>query len=208
MKNPLSTTPNSRNAQILLDKALASDNPYLIGIAAHTYADTCSHQNFTGLREEWNAVYPWYNVFKSLVPNIGHAEAGHSPDVISEPWVDYRFGGSPIDNRERAYDAVAAIYARFQNKTKKGEAWNEVKDTLRDIIDCVDYDARIGKIVNLFETSGGIPRYDKDAWISAALDKSGEEIVMHQGFTSTDWYKFHQAAKVHFASAMEQVKDI
>jgi hypothetical protein len=82
--NPLSITPNSLNAQSILSNALAGNNPYLIGIAAHTCADTWSHQNFTGMREDWNAVYPWYDVFKSIVPNIGHAEAGHSPDVISE----------------------------------------------------------------------------------------------------------------------------
>lgn len=55
--NPLSTTPNSGNGNKLLPGALHSDNPYLIGIALHIFADTWSHQNFTGMQEEWNAVY-------------------------------------------------------------------------------------------------------------------------------------------------------
>ena len=56
-KNPLSTTPASPNATVVLKKALASGNPYLLGIALHTYADTWSHQNFTGMQEGWNSVY-------------------------------------------------------------------------------------------------------------------------------------------------------
>ena len=95
--NAFSTTPNSENAKILLGNALKSENPCLIGIALHTFADTWSHQNFTGFQEEWNSVYPEYNIFKRLVPNIGHAEAGHSPDVISEIWTDHRLG-EQIDN--------------------------------------------------------------------------------------------------------------
>ena len=79
--NPLSVTPNSANARAILSKTLDSDNPYLIGIALHTFADTWSHQNFTGLREEWNSVYPWYNVFKSIVPNIRSEE--HTSELQS-----------------------------------------------------------------------------------------------------------------------------
>jgi len=72
---------DSANARAVLKKALDSDNPCRLGIALHSYADTWSHQNFSGLQEPWNSVYPWYNIFKSIAPNIGHAEAGHLPDA-------------------------------------------------------------------------------------------------------------------------------
>ncbi len=52
LKNPLNTTPGSQNANVVLDAALAADDPYRLGIALHTFADTWSHQNFSGLREE------------------------------------------------------------------------------------------------------------------------------------------------------------
>jgi hypothetical protein len=206
-KNPLCTTPNSGNAKIIVEKALKGGNPYETGIALHTFADTWSHQNFTGLREEWNAIYPWYDVFKSLVPNIGHAEAGHSPDVISEKWTDYRFKGDAreIDNRQRAFDAIETIYQALQKSTGKGTPWNGVKTEFQKIINTTDYDDRI-KATSRF--LGGTPNYTKDAWIDDALVTEGNEVVMRKGFENTHWYRFHQAAKTHFAIVMELIKGI
>jgi hypothetical protein len=204
--NPLSTTPNSHKANKLLSASLDSDNPYLMGIALHTFADTWSHQNFTGMREEWNAVYPWYNVFKSIVPNIGHAEAGHSPDVISEPWIDYRIGKKVVNNKERAFSAAEAIYGNLQNKTKRGTPWSSVKDKFRQIIDADDYDERIRMITDL--VGGTIPDYSKDTWIDAALDRNEKGIEMKPQFPDTDWFKFHQAAKIHLSTVAELIKAI
>jgi hypothetical protein len=209
-KNPLSTTPNSKNAKAMLGKALESESPYSIGLALHTFADTWSHQNFSGLREEWNAVYPWYNIFKSIVPNIGHAEAGHLPDIISESWTDYRFGTKKIDNRPRAFEAVKEIFSSLQKKSKKGPPWKDVEDDFYRIIYTKDYDARIKKISE-FLIGGGhgpIPNYSKDLWIDAAIDKSSDELVMKPNFNKTDWYYFHQAAKVHLASVLGLVGEL
>jgi len=209
-KNPLSTTPNSKNVRAILSKALESGDPYWIGIALHTYADTWSHQNFSGLREEWNAIYPWYNVFKSLVPNIGHAEAGHLPDIITERWTDYRFGTKKIDNRPRAFEAVQEIFSNLQKKSKKGPPWQEVEDDFHKIIYTKDYDNRIKKLSEFLIASGQgpIPNYSKDAWIDAAIDKSGNELVMKPNFTKTDWYYFHQAAKGHLGSVLGLVGEL
>lgn len=210
VNNPLSTTPDSANAESIISKALDSDNPYLTGIALHTFADTWSHQNFSGLQEEWNAVYPWYNVFKSIVPNIGHAEAGHSPDVISEPWIDYRLGKNVIDNKDRAFYAVKEIYGNLQMKTRKGLPWSDVKTIFEGIINSGGYDERIKAISDFLKDSGfgSIPNYVKDDWIDAALDKDEKYVVMKANFTTTHWYNFHQAAKIHFANVMDLIKKI
>jgi len=209
-KNPLSATPNSPNAREVLSRALQSNNPYQIGIAVHTLADTWSHQNFSGMREDWNAVFPWYDVFKSLVPNIGHAEVGHLPDIISESWTDYRFGGKKIDNQKRALEAAEAIYAPLQKISKKGPLWADVEAEVSTLIDAKDYDGRIAAIsAYLIKNGHGpIPNYSKDQWIEAAIDKSGDELVMTANFTQTDWYFFHQAAKAHFAIVMDRVKEL
>lgn len=207
-KNPLSTTPNSDNAKIMVQKALESSNPYRIGIALHTFADTWSHQNFTGLREEWNAIYPWYNVFKSLVPNIGHAEAGHSPDVISEKWTDYRLqsGSRNIDNRQRALDAIETIYQILQNATSSGTPWKDIKSDFVKIIETEDYDSRIKATSELV---GGTPAYSKDEWIDAALEKKdNEEVSMKSDFLESHWYRFHQASKAHLALVLDLIKGI
>ena len=208
-KNPLSTTPGSPNAEVVLKKALKSDNPYLLGIALHTYADTWSHQNFTGLQEDWNSVYPWYNVFKSIVPNIGHAEAGHSPDVISEEWTDHRLD-KKINNAKRAFTATGEIYKAMRRKSGSGPFWTDIKKDFKKIINAAGYDDRKNKIEDLLTESGlgALPRYDKSDWIDAALDRQGNQIVMHAGFEETHWYRFHQAAKVQFATVLELTKEL
>lgn len=208
-RNPLSTTPASPNATAVVNKALESDNPYQIGIALHSYADTWSHQNFTGLQEGWNAVYPWYNVFKSIVPNIGHAEAGHSPDVISEDWTDHRFE-EKIDNRKRAFKAVTEIYKIMRRKSGKGPTWTDIKRDFRKVIHAVNYDDRIKQTEALLAEMGlgEIPRYSKHDWIDAALDRKDESLVMHEKFEETDWVHFHQAAKIQFATVLYLTKEL
>jgi hypothetical protein len=208
-KNPLSTTPGSANSTTVLKKALESDNPYQLGIALHTYADTWSHQNFTGLQEDWNSVYPWYNVFKSIVPNIGHAEAGHSPDVISEEWTDHRLG-KKIKNRPRAFKATAEIYKSMRRKSGSGPFWTDLRKDFRQIINADGYDDRREKIDDLLTEKGlgAVPKYSKNDWIDAALDRKGNQIVMREGFEKTDWYRFHQAAKIQLATVLTLTKEL
>ncbi len=208
-KNRLSTTPGSPNATAVLGMALESNNPYRQGIALHSFADTWSHQNFTGLQEGWNSVYPWYNVFKSIVPNIGHAEAGHSPDVISETWTDNRLGDKII-NSKRAFRATGEIYKAMRHKSGSGPYWTEIQGDFRQIINAAGYDDRKNKIDDLLTEKGlgAVPKYSKNDWIDAALDRKEERIVMREGFEETDWYSFHQAAKAHFANVLELTKEL
>lgn len=213
-KNSLSTTPNSKNAKSLMANALASNNPYLIGLAVHTYADTWSHQNFTGFREEWNSVYPWYSVFKSIVPNIGHAEAGHSPDIISDVWTDHRLekGKRKINNQERALVATKEIYLAFRRKFGKGPIWTDIKKDYKRIIDAPGYDERIKEISDFLIDSGlgPIPDYNKSNWIdeALALDSRGEEVVLKPNLTETHWYKFQQASKAHLSYVLNLIKEL
>ncbi len=208
-KNKLSTTPNSANARSLLAGALESGNPYQIGISLHTFADTWSHQNFTGLQEDWNSLYPWYNVFKSIVPNIGHAEAGHAPDIISEQWTDYRLG-KKIINQKRVLEATEEIYKMLKRKSGRGHKWSDVKKDYKSIINAKDYDERIDDIREFLAENGqgAIPNYSKDKWIDEAVDKSGGKIVLKDDFTETHWYKFHQAAKTNFAYVLDLIKEL
>lgn len=206
-RNPLSTTPASPNATAVLKNALESENPYQLGIALHTYADTWSHQNFTGLQEGWNSVYPWYNVFKSMVPNIGHAEAGHSPDVISEQWTDHRIG-EKIKNHHRAFRATAEIYKAMRRKSGSGPLWGDVRGDFKRIIRADGYDDRRMQIDDLLMENhyGPVPRYSKSDWIDAALDIKDDRVVLRKGFEDTDWYCFHQSAKVQLAVVLGLTK--
>jgi hypothetical protein len=212
-RNPLNTTPNSPNGQKVLAAALRSKNPYRIGIALHTLADSWSHQNFTGLRQEWNAVYPWYNVFKSIVPNIGHAEAGHAPDIISETWTDYRFeteAQGKINNQTRALDAVSTLYDALRGRNNPRPEWADIQPDFQAIIGVRDYDQRIAAVSRYIKEKyqEDIPLYAKDNWIDQALDRTGDEVVMKPDFMKTHWFKFHQAAKAQFSLVMTLVGDI
>lgn len=210
--NSFSTTPGSPVATALLNQALSSENPYRIGIALHSYADTWSHQNFTGFKERWNSVYPWYDVFKSIVPNIGHAEAGHSPDVISEVWTDHRLG-ERIVNTQRAFQATAAIYKALRRKSGRGPFWTEIQKDFKLIINASGYDDRKAKIADLLTERGlgVVPTYHKNDWIEAALvrsDKNQRKLVMRPDFENTHWHRFHLAAKKQFALAMELINEL
>jgi len=228
-RNPYSVEPNSTRARRLLKAALKTGDPYAIGIALHTYADTWSHQNFTAFREDWNSVYPWYNVFKSYVPNIGHAEAGHAPDIISARWIDYRFGDQEIDNRARAMEAIKAIFEML-SEYRGGMSWDSAERSYWEIVKARGYDERI-KVNALFvkEKFGEeVPYYDKNLWIRDALtciswdgnwvedlvDEKGEDedplvrVSPRAGFKRSHWYLFHQAAKAHLARVMDLVKGI
>ncbi len=203
-RNKLNTTPNSINARKLMDAALKSNNPYRLGITLHTYADTWSHQNFTGLREDWNSVYPWYNIFKSLVPNIGHAEVGHSPDMIPETWTDHRLH-QKIVNEKRAIDAIRAIYQRLRKKSGNGPLWGDVRLKYLKLLRIHRYGDRVKAIVAFTKGEAGvdIPKYEREKWIGEALlKKEGEETRMKSNFERSHWHHFHLAAKDHFSQAL------
>ncbi|MBF0487137.1 MAG: hypothetical protein HQK98_03150 [Nitrospirae bacterium] len=217
-KNPLSTTPGSINAIQLLQKALASNDPYRIGIALHTFADTWSHQNFTGMEEDWNAVYPWYDISKNLAPHIGHANAGHSPDVISEIWTDHRLAveDRQVDNKTRALEAILLIYLTLNKHTGKGPGLDKVKDDYTKIVGAADFNSRIATVASLIRDKFGeeVPSYDSNVWTSAVLKEKG--FVVKKSFEfrdevalkTSDWYKFNQAAKAQLAFVLSLIEDL
>lgn len=54
LSDPSSCTPGSPRARELFIDALKTRNPYRIGIGAHAYADSWAHQNFSGYRNPIN----------------------------------------------------------------------------------------------------------------------------------------------------------
>ncbi len=206
--NRYSTTPDSINGRNLLRKALATENPYRIGIALHTYSDTWSHQNFTGYEEDWNSVFSWRNPFRALAPNIGHADVGHLPDEISAVWNDYRFD-KPYRRRKNREIALRACKRIFQElrKARKGDTyWTHVEKDFRKIINSEDYDARITSVREYLNQPDLY--YRKDLWIEEAIeDREGEVLEAGREFETTHWYKFQLAAKTHLAVVMDMLKD-
>lgn len=131
------TKPDSTFADMVLKRAAAEPNPLrrlcALGIALHTYADTWAHEGFSGRYEsaennvEAIEVYnrangQWEhlvakNLIYDIMPEIGHAEAGHFPDLTYQRW-RCRLGKPgeihERDNLDRFMEAVRALYQRLR----------------------------------------------------------------------------------------------
>ena len=100
------TTPNSPLANALIDTALRSKNLYRIGASAHAFADSWAHQNFVGGSDVYNEM-PGVSMAKRVEDDIallriGHALAGHQPDIPALIWTDERLVRLPrSDNTDR-----------------------------------------------------------------------------------------------------------
>ena len=223
--HPFNTVPNSRNANRIMDEALASDDLYQIGIAAHAYVDTWAHQNFTGSVEDFNA---FSGFWKRLVPNCGHADAVHKPDLPRLEWQDTRLIDSTINNKQRFLDAAAHLFDKLwtwvntlNSDTSSAQLSNERQALIDDLRMAIGSNtkedspsnARMDGYRTLAEQASYgslvIPVYDKDKWKLKAVRtrhvKTGGSRnqrtktihSFHPNARSSDWFRFQEAVKEH-----------
>jgi len=137
----LNTTPDSENANLILDAALATNNLYRIGIACHGYADTWAHQNFVGYLNEFNAMT---GPIDAAIPDIGHADARHAPDHPALLWQDERLINEHVNNRVRFLDAATCIYRKLSRhiapKMRKKERIARESALRTDLDRCIGAD--------------------------------------------------------------------
>jgi len=175
----LNTTPNSERANVLMDEALGTGDVYRIGIATHAYADTWAHQNFVGFFDCFNGMG---GALEALTPNIGHADAQHSPDIPGLVWEDKRLfsENKTVNNKERFIEAAENIFGKYKryhdgvvSDAKIKDAWREIKTEIADAIGlefkkdrkkaCSKRIARYKKLIN------GFKKYDEDTWFDKAV---------------------------------------
>ena len=222
--NPFNVTPNSRNANRIMDDALATGNFYRIGIAAHAYADTWAHQNFAGYWDRFNAFGGFWNM---LIPNCGHADAKHKPDLPRLEWQDARLVESTVDNRQRFLDAAAHLFDKLWplvNTLETEASFAHMDSERRALAD--DLSAAMGDdpkednpskarkdgyralAAQMPYGSLEIPAYDEDEWRRQAIRtkrvptvrNSQKTRTVHsfcRGGCSSDWFKFQEAVKAH-----------
>ncbi len=189
----LNTTPNSKNAKSMFLEALSSKNLYRIGIATHCYADTWAHQNFVGFRHVFSAMN--LKNFKNLLPDIGHAEAEHKPDIPSLEWEDGRLVRNNINNKQRFIDAAEAIFEQYcaYNGTEFKQRWKDLKsklenaigDTCKDEKECNRRKEHRNASYRLL--SSDMPIFQKEKWLKEAVnikyslfDKLIKRIPLHE----------------------------
>jgi hypothetical protein len=213
-KNPYSTTPGSKNAKTILEKALGNGDPYRIGVALHTFVDSWSHQNFTGYKDEWNAVND------NIIPNVGHAEVIKNPDIISKEWTDSRLkqGEQKINNAQRAKEAVKEVFkCLFENRNPNDPLtpeWNKVEPEIDELINAGSKKKRIKmakeKVRAICDKDIEYRKTGEGTWIYDALefDRDTREVIAKEGFKNSHWYKFQLAAKSQLSTVVNMVEDM
>jgi hypothetical protein len=136
--SPWVTTPNSPLANEMLDTALRSGDLYRIGASAHAYADTWAHQNFLGKDDAYN-VMPGGSLADRVeaavsLMRIGHALAGHLPDIPGLIWSDDRLASPTVDNTARFVDAADHLYRKLATFKHPGITPTELDRTAACLI--------------------------------------------------------------------------
>jgi len=157
---------NSETAQQMVrEVANLKGKPYVlhrIGIALHVYADTWSHQDFSGLQTELNDVEQidvvneeksgiarvftdfFRGATEALIPQIGHAEAAMLPDEPYREWTFYHADQKKTIKRKNwliCQDASRAIYKEIkyfltknlEYRSEKPIPWGDIKTEITNL---------------------------------------------------------------------------
>lgn len=182
MMHWLNCTPDSKNAQAMLGAALDTGDPYRMGIALHTYADTWAHQNFTGSYCDINGLFMEKGV------TVGHAQAGHKPDQPARIWEDPRLIHGRIDNRERFLDAAEQMFLRLLRHNDPNVSDTDAAREAGQLRNDLDSDIgprdqnnllqgeRMARYHQRAETreygATPLPEYDADLWFDEAVNET------------------------------------
>ena len=196
----LNTTPNSDNANAILDAALRSENLHRIGIALHGFADTWAHQNFVGHFDGFNAMG---SILEKPLPNIGHADAAHNPDWVGLTWKDRRLIEPRVDNNARFLEAASHMLAKLFDMTDpnisakdKQDKQDELVKDLSEAIDGRDQgnqhnEERIARYKKLGRKKAYgqavVPYYDPDDWFDDAVKEDVRGLRDRSDFTLCRW---------------------
>jgi hypothetical protein len=208
----LNTIPGNKNAQEVFKDAIVSKNLYRIGIGTHMFADTYSHQNFAGVRDSFNEMK---GLLSMIIPNVGHADAQHNPDLVNFRWKDKRHTSKyiSIDNNARFLDAAEHIFCLFCSLAPQitGRQINKRKLELRaeigQAVSIRNEDKRINRYRELI--GDGFIEYNKSSWFREAVSirlvnttrspfSRKKRVHLWKGnHKKRDWYRFQQAVKGH-----------
>jgi hypothetical protein len=163
--SPLVVTPNGPRAKDLLVAALKTRDPYRVGVALHTYADTWAHANFSGTMEATNAF-----VSDDPVPPVGHAPALKRPDALNEVWDDPRLvpAHARIVNRERFTAAARMVYKYLATYARRG--FDDVDLVEMELAELWGRSGEKGRAERFadYSIATEAPPYERAAWLEAA----------------------------------------
>ena len=216
----LNTVSNNQNAAALLNDALLSENSFRIGIATHMFADTFAHQNYVGFKDEFNAMKGF---LQGLLPNIGHADAKHNPDIPNLIWKDTRLTSKYHlrKNKEIFLTATGCIFDQYCSVLKPAGADATKASLLADIGTAIGNEVendmnklrsqRHGRYKELLKDS--FIEYNEDDWFDEAVRYERDPLTIgtsniktlyfwKAGYRESDWYFFQEALKEHQKKAL------
>ncbi len=213
----LNTIPDNSNARVVLSAAFASKDLYRIGIATHMFADTFAHQNFVGYYESFNAMK---GVLDKAIPDVGHADAKHNPDLPGLVWNDKRLirRNAEISNKERFLKAAERIFEEFRRykdpACRPDVMAGDKTILLKDIGEAIgieggpeknndDQNNRIERYKALI--GGAYQEYREYAWLDESATRKGILAPFRKwaayewkpNYQSSHWYRFQEAVKNH-----------
>jgi hypothetical protein len=201
------TTPNSPLANEMLDTALRSGNLYRIGASAHAYADTWAHQNFLGKDDAFNEM-PDETLAEKIegaisLMRVGHALAGHHPDIPGLIWTDGRLLDAEIDNTSRFMDAAEHLYRKLAFYTNPEISAAELTDVATSLKSDLRADIGTSSKNNRRRDQTRIDRYKARA---LAADYGGIPIPEYQEAKWADAAFIEQRSdlKIRIAVFMEE----
>jgi len=204
-----------------------------LGIALHSFADTWSHQGFSGYRDNdnndisnlqirkrgghWRDVDLVSELMSYAMPNIGHAETGELPDLCPVTW-RCRPRKRTANNQKNAVaflDAAKEILGLLSSATGEGDTWSAIKPKLSKCFNNVPLtkgfengDMRIWRQ----EFPGLGFSYDEKEWFEKALRPQGGLLDLFGSVTGLDPADFDVlGGKEYFyfhAAAGKQRKDV
>jgi hypothetical protein len=225
-QNRYAVTPNGDIVKSLLIGALKDKDPYRIGIALHSFADSWAHQNFSGLMEDFNALA---QAKGKALPPAGHLQALALPDSPDGVWRDDRLKEphAYIVNRDRFALAARKIYRYLRVYLGKPFADDEliVERLARIWADpsregrLADYAIEYGVEpwdAEAWRREAGAPaddsplaglrHYDKLAWAKAELTRAfsheAPAIPVGGAFYASRLYRWNEAAMEHKKRAL------
>lgn len=203
-----------------------------LGLSLHSYADTWSHEGFSGLKSKVgnNLSQVLVNdkqtektsqmLLGELFP-CGHLQADNWPDKphakINFIWPK-RKNDIKRDNTLHFADACKNIVDRISpvNKLDPDEIWNKIEKPLMEAMNLnINSDQRIGYMGDLFGklavTKGLKMSYDEMEWENRAINprfKLNEYYtpIYKRASKNELWFKFHIAAAAHRAFVLSTLK--
>ena len=211
------TAPGTSFAGLVLDRAssetVTADRLIAMGIAMHTFADTFSHQGFTGREDGENQVTKlqtqegdgWEDagippIVGSLATGVGHMLAGSFPD---QPWRTWRLKTKAVPryfirNNPRIFEqALKSMYNRLSGLPgADGESvpWDSFSASVRAII-AIESDDLVPRVKAWLELYGDTfrdqrgyrniqgYRYDRLKWRQQAVEPVGNFTVEWDGMS-------------------------